>query len=244
MDSGDIIRMARDRAGLTQEQVAERTGRPRTTITRWERGTSRPSFAAVEEVVSACGFDMVVHLANRDTSLEELVAEQLGLAPIERLSRLLPEQSWRQSLGVLRWVARGKVPAVVIGAVADVLQGAPQRPRGGEVEIVSSDPYLMEMEMRDAGFTPLDTPDRWLDVDRRQPWRLQKGGTVVLADAVPGTTGYGDLKRSKRNIELDADTTVAVAHPRDLLRLADASPRDTERARVPALRALMEAVDR
>jgi hypothetical protein len=34
---------------------------------------------------------------------------------------------------------------------------------------------------------------------------------------------------------------VVVAHPRDLLRIADASPREAERARVPGLQALLEA---
>jgi hypothetical protein len=37
---------------------------------------------------------------------------------------------------------------------------------------------------------------------------------------------------------------VLVAHPRDLLRIADASTRDPERARVPGLQALLEATYR
>lgn len=198
-----------------------------------------PSFAALDAVVSACGLDLVVHLANRDTSLDELVTEQLGLTPVERLSRLLPADAWRQSVGALHWLARTKTPTLIIGAIADVLQGAPQRPRTGEVEIVCADPYVLEMEMRDADFAALDRTDRWSDVDRRQPWRLPNGGTIAIADAVPGTTGYADLRRSKQAVSLDADANVVVAHPRDLLRLADASPREAERARVPALRALL-----
>jgi hypothetical protein len=41
-------------------------------------------------------------------------------------------------------------------------------------------------------------------------------------------------------VELDKKTSIRVAHPRDLLRMADASPRESERARVPGLRALLD----
>jgi hypothetical protein len=40
-------------------------------------------------------------------------------------------------------------------------------------------------------------------------------------------------------VELDDGTTVAVAHPRDLLRMADASRRESEWARIPGLRSLL-----
>jgi len=60
----------------------------------------------------------------------------------------------------------------------------------------------------------------------------------VLASNIPGTGDYRDLRRAARTIEFDG-TSIAVAHPRDLLRMADASPRESERARVPGLRALL-----
>ena len=92
--------------------------------------------------------------------------------------------------------------------------------------------------MRDAGLVPRDTDERWADVDRRAPWVLPDGATIALASNVPGTGDYPDLRRSARTVELDR-TRVPVAHPRDLLRMADASPRESERARVPGLRALL-----
>jgi hypothetical protein len=93
--------------------------------------------------------------------------------------------------------------------------------------------------MRAASLIPRDVDERWADVDRRAPWALPDGGTVVLASNVPGTGDYRDLRRSARTVELDDGTSVRVAHPRDLLRMADASPRESERARVPGLRALL-----
>jgi hypothetical protein len=71
------------------------------------------------------------------------------------------------------------------------------------------------------------------------PWILPDGGTIMLASNVPGTEDYRDLRRSARTLQLDDGTSVRVAHPRDLLRMADASPRESERARVPGLRALL-----
>ena len=61
----------------------------------------------------------------------------------------------------------------------------------------------------------------------------------MLASNVSGTGDYRDLRRGARTVQLDDGTSIRVAHPRDLLRMADASPRESERARVPGLRALL-----
>ena len=66
---------------------------------------------------------------------------------------------------------------------------------------------------------------------------------LVLARNVPGTDDYRDLRRSASPTDVNAKTRVLVAHPRDLLRIADASPRESELARVPGLQALLEATD-
>jgi hypothetical protein len=93
--------------------------------------------------------------------------------------------------------------------------------------------------MRRAGLDPRDTEECWRDVDSRAPWTLLEGGTIALASNVPGTEDYRDLRRAARTVELDGGPGIRVAHPRDLLRIADASPRESERARVPGLRALL-----
>lgn len=230
--------MARRRAGITQRQLAERSGHPRESIVRWEAGAREPSLATLQGVVSACDLDLVIHLAKLDSSLNDLVADQLRLAPLERLSRLVPAGALDDILRALRWLASSRTPTIVIGAVAAALQGAPQRSEGSQVEVVSSDPFSTEGELREAGLTPVETETRWADVDRRAPWALADGGAVVLATETPGTAGYTDLRRSADEVDLGEGLVVEVAHPRDLLRLADASPRDRER--VPGLRALLD----
>lgn len=243
--SRDIVRIARQRAGITQQQLADRSGHPRETIARWETGAREPSLATLQALVAACDLDLVIHLAESDPSLDGLVMDQLALTPTERLGRLMPAAVRDDTLRALRWLAEARTPVIVIGGVAAVLQGGPQQPGGGPLEFVSGDPFAMEAQLRDAGFTPSDTDERWADIDRRAPWVLPDGGTIALASNVPGTRDYADLRRSARTVHLDDGTRVPVAHPRDLVRMADASPRESERARVPGLRALLShTVDR
>jgi transcriptional regulator with XRE-family HTH domain len=238
--SGDIVRIARQRAGLTQQQLADRSGHPRETIARWETGSREPSLASLQKLVEATDLDLVIHLARRDVSLGEAVEDQLELSPIQRLDRLLPTVSRDDTIRALRWLAATRTPVIVIGGLAAILQGAPQRAGTEWVEFVSADPFATEQEMRAGGLIAIDTDERWADLDARAVWRLREGGTVALASNVPGTRDYRDLRRESRTVELDSTTSVSVAHPRDLLRIADASPRVREQARAPGLRALLD----
>ena len=238
MTSGDLVRIARQRAGITQAQLASRSGHSRESIARWETGTREPSLATLEGLAAACGLDLVVRLAERDPSLRELAADQLSLSPVDRL-KLLPADRRSDCLRALRWIAGATTPVIVVGPVAGVLQGEPQRPGDGHVDIVSADPFATEVELRASGLSPVDTDDRWATSDRREPWTLPRGGTITLARDLPGAHGYRDLRRSANRVVIDDRTAILAAHPRDLLRVADASPRDAERLRAPALRALL-----
>jgi transcriptional regulator with XRE-family HTH domain len=241
MRSRDVLRVARDRAGLTQQQLAARSGRPRETIARWESGTQVPSLDAVSALVAHCELDLVLRLTERDTTLLDRVREQLALRPPKRLARLLPAETVRDAKRSLRWLADARTPTIVLGQMGAALLGAPQRPDGAQVEFVSEDPAATDQELRAAGLVAVDVDDRWRDSDVREPWTLQAGGTLALARNVPGSGDYRDLKRSASPLDFDARTRLLVAHPRDLLRIADASTREPERARVPGLQALLEA---
>jgi transcriptional regulator with XRE-family HTH domain len=236
----DIVRIARQRAGLSQQQLADRSGHPRETIARWETGAREPSLSSLRKLAEASNLELVVHLAERDPSLGESVDDQLELSPLQRLERLLPGATRQEAIRALRWLAAARTPLIVIGGMAAVLQGAPQGPGSERVEFVSADPFAIEEEMRAGGLVAIDTDERWADTDARALWTVTEGGTLALASNVPGTRDYGDLRRSARTVELDEGASLRVAHPRDLLRIADASPRESERARAPGLRALLE----
>ena len=87
--SGDIIREARLRAGLSQLEVGERIGRDRAQIARWERHGVAPSLETLLQVVRACGFDLSLELKDYDTSRDAALEATLLLSPQERLQRML-----------------------------------------------------------------------------------------------------------------------------------------------------------
>lgn len=92
MLSGDIIRDARLRAGLSQTELGERVGRDRTQIARWERHAVAPSLETLRELVQACGFDLSLRLEPLDHSDDDVLRSALLLSPQERLQRMLDQQ--------------------------------------------------------------------------------------------------------------------------------------------------------
>jgi transcriptional regulator with XRE-family HTH domain len=89
MRSADLIREARLRAGLTQYQLAEKSGRDRAVIARWERGTVAPSVETLVELVRACGFELPLELQPQDPSARTRLRKTALLSPERRLLRLL-----------------------------------------------------------------------------------------------------------------------------------------------------------
>src|SRR3954466_13374160 len=87
--SAALIREARLRAGLTQAELAERTGRDRSVIARWEQGAVAPSVETWVELVGACGFDLPLVLVEHDTSLDERLRTNLRLTPERRVDQLV-----------------------------------------------------------------------------------------------------------------------------------------------------------
>ncbi len=89
MLSGDIIRDARLRAGLSQTELGQRVGRDRTQIARWERHAVAPSLETLRELVQACGYDLSLRLEPLDRSDDETLRAALMRSPQERLQRML-----------------------------------------------------------------------------------------------------------------------------------------------------------
>jgi ribosome-binding protein aMBF1 (putative translation factor) len=55
---GSRIRLLRERAGLTQEQLAEKSGLLQSHISRLERGHHSPSFVTLERIASALAIEV------------------------------------------------------------------------------------------------------------------------------------------------------------------------------------------
>lgn len=88
MDASTLIREARLRAGLTQDELAGKAGVAQSAISRWENGRARPSLDTLAEIVRACGLELRVGLSEADPDEERFIEEQLRLTPAERLEQL------------------------------------------------------------------------------------------------------------------------------------------------------------
>lgn len=74
---------------MTQAELADRTGRDRSVIARWEQGVVAPSVETLIELVRACGFDLPLELVTRDVSGADRLRKNTMLSPERRVSRLL-----------------------------------------------------------------------------------------------------------------------------------------------------------
>jgi transcriptional regulator with XRE-family HTH domain len=107
--SGDLLREARLRAGLTQAELARRAGKPTSTIGRWERGEVLPNLETLRAVVRACDLELTFHLANADAEEHDLslIERSLTRTPAERFADAVGsanavERLWRRPLGAAR----------------------------------------------------------------------------------------------------------------------------------------------
>jgi transcriptional regulator with XRE-family HTH domain len=88
MVSGDLIKEARLRAGLTQAQLAERLGKAQSVIARWERDDVSPSLETVREVVRACDLELTFFMSRFDDSNVTIIDQNLRMTPAQRFDAL------------------------------------------------------------------------------------------------------------------------------------------------------------
>lgn len=89
MRASRLIREARLRAGLTQAELAEKAGRDRTVVARWEQGIVAPSVETLVELVQACGFDLPLEIVPFDDTKEAELGEAARITPDRRLDAML-----------------------------------------------------------------------------------------------------------------------------------------------------------
>jgi hypothetical protein len=89
--SGTLIREARLRAGLSQVELARRSGKDRAQLARWERDVVQPSFETLQEILRACGFDLETTLVpyEPDPKQDARLDKALQRSPQERLQAML-----------------------------------------------------------------------------------------------------------------------------------------------------------
>lgn len=242
MSGGDVIAIGRRRAELSQRSLARRLGVPQSTVARWEAGDHEPSLASVERALEACGLAVIVGIANGDDSYAHQIAAQLRLSPSERVRQLGRRLSLSpvEIAGVL---AVHEVRYVLIGEVAGAVHGWPITLDSGDYLLVPDDePRNLEALERAAaslGGTGGQVDDPFGGFDTRLRWNLLGNQALVASVEPAGSRGYRDLLRDAEVVALDA-AFVQVASLRDLIRLADASLRERDRAFTPALWATLD----
>lgn len=95
MTSGTLIREARLRAGLSQVELSEVSGKDRAQIARWERDVVQPSFETLRELIRACGYDLETTLVpfQAHPQHDARLCKSLARSPQERLQAFLKAHS-------------------------------------------------------------------------------------------------------------------------------------------------------
>lgn len=107
MISGDLIKEARLRAGLTQAELGARLGKAQSVIARWERGDVLPSLEALREVVRACGLELAFHLSRFDDSNVTIIDQHLRMTPAQRFADLMTRVRFHDQLHARQEEASG-----------------------------------------------------------------------------------------------------------------------------------------
>jgi transcriptional regulator with XRE-family HTH domain len=98
MVSGDLIREARLRAGLTQAELGQKIGKPQSVIARWERGDVTPSLETLRNAIRGCGLELSFHISRLDESSATVIDEHLKMTPAQRLADLLERVRFHDEL--------------------------------------------------------------------------------------------------------------------------------------------------
>jgi transcriptional regulator with XRE-family HTH domain len=87
-----ILNMARRRAGLSQRELARRSGIPQPSISRIERGLGSPTVDTLERLLRACGMELEPVGLPREHDVDRtLIDERLRMSPDARVRRVALE---------------------------------------------------------------------------------------------------------------------------------------------------------
>lgn len=91
MGASGLLRDARRRAGLSQRQLAARSGVAQPTIARIEAGRADPRFGLLQRLLEACGSWLVSEPTAGSGVDRTAIRELLALSPAERLALAVEE---------------------------------------------------------------------------------------------------------------------------------------------------------
>jgi transcriptional regulator with XRE-family HTH domain len=244
MTAGELIRSARSRAALAQQDLADRLGVPRSQIGRWENGDVEPAFATVRRVLRTCGFDLSTALVPYDPDAPEVarVVELSRLTPKERLDAALLRGGHRR-LGytfdpykVLDQLDETGVEYILVGSLARVLHGADEIPENLDLVIPKGTRVAAEEAI--STFAMRAPPGVERDSEAWSYW--SRLGNIATRELPAGTRGHRDLRRRAERVHLGGGLRPWVASPGDLVRMMEALGRPEQAQELEAMRRVVE----
>ena len=100
-----MVRRARQKAGLSQSELARRLGTKQPVIARWETGQRSPDYDTVMRAIVACGFDMEPLLSPSDPQTDAQILRWMEMTPDERIAlnqQLIDTEEWAHSARTVR----------------------------------------------------------------------------------------------------------------------------------------------
>lgn len=253
MTAAQIIREARLKAGLTQSQLAERLGRERAQVARWEIGGQEPGFENVVAIVEACGFALNLEIVEqvRDLVLDAELTDSLLQAPqqrvqtvLERLNGSLDMRGPFDPYAILEALEGERIAYVVMGAFARVVHGSAETTRGIDISPSNRDDDLRRLAAvigrlggRGLGRRPI-TAERLAVGERTVIDTAQ--GELGIVPTPWGTRGYDGLRIRANRENLGNGVRPPIASLADCVRMLDASDRPIDEQRLQRVRRMME----
>jgi transcriptional regulator with XRE-family HTH domain len=92
-----LLQLARLKAGMSQQELAERASVPATMISAYERDKRQPSLATLLRLLHAAGFELTMKLEPRDLHDDVLASLEHGRSQSERRRRDREIEAWRRA---------------------------------------------------------------------------------------------------------------------------------------------------
>jgi transcriptional regulator with XRE-family HTH domain len=245
--SATLIREARLRAGLTQQELADLSGRQRSVIARWEQGAIEPSLETFLEIIAICGFELPIELMPRDESANDRLQKNALLSPERRVQRALKASSTESPFdpyAILACLERQQAVYVVIGSFARIVQGAEETTDGIDIvpSLRSDNLRRLALALEDLGAVRPDGQPVALN-EMSTPRGLNefsspKGKLQVVPEPAGTRGGYEDLRRAATREPIGKGLRVPVASTADLARMLAALGREPDVPTLIALRRL------
>ncbi len=226
--------------GLSRGELAARLGVARETVSRWSSGTNTPSFDALRGAAAAAGYELEVQLVPSEPKLVALARDQLDLGPTNRLKALLADR-WPACRDALRAAAAVGELGVLVGPVAAALNGAPQRPGDGRVDLLvaTGDREEVSERLLAHGANPdgIEQATAGQRTEHRERWQTA-GGLLTVRDHDDSAGAVHDRALPAMLNQEDIGI-VRVALVADLMVIAAVSPWSDDAIHLPGLRAVL-----